>query len=193
MKIRPTARTGGVVVELRRGESQFPTTFSGQAPPPLPAFKLKSILVPVDFSDCSIKALQYAIPFAKQFHAELSLLYVVQRYAQIPEMARVDVESAQDGEKRLEELRRSVLNAVPVKTFLRTGEADAEIISLAKESGIDLIIISTHGRTGLAHVLLGSTAERIVRRAPCPVLVVRESEREFVANEPGLASKTTNS
>jgi nucleotide-binding universal stress UspA family protein len=91
------------------------------------------------------------------------------------------------GKKQLETLRRTIDAEIPSKTLLRVGSPQVEIINAAKESGIDVIILSTHGRTGLAHVFLGSTAERVVRHAGCPVLIVREEEHEFVASRPGKA------
>jgi len=72
--------------------------------------------------------------------------------------------------------------SIPVKTLVRVGEATTGIIETAKELGIDLIILSTHGRKGMARLFLGSTAEQVVRRAPCPVLIVRENEREFLGD-----------
>jgi nucleotide-binding universal stress UspA family protein len=69
---------------------------------------------------------------------------------------------------------------VPVNTILRAGPAAAEIVRAARDFGSDLIVLSTNGHTGLARVILGSTAEQVVRLAPCPVLVVREKEKEFV-------------
>ena len=189
MKFKPSHKPGGVVVELGPTEVQLPVTSSGSAMSPLPVFKLKKILVPVDFSDCSNKALQYAIPFAKQFDAELTLLHVVQPYLPVPEIPMVDVELVQrqireSGKKELEALQRTVADKVSSETALRQGSPYVEIIKAAKELGIDLIILATHGRTGLAHVFLGSTAERVVRHAGCPVLVVRESERDFVPTKP---------
>jgi len=136
--------------------------------------------VPVDFSDCSKKALQYAIPFATQFDAELTLLHVVQPYPAVPEMAPVDVETIQDGRRELEALRKTIGDAVRSATSLCTGEPHLEIARVASELGIDLIILSTHGHKGLARMFLGSTTEKVVRHAPCPVLIVRESERDFV-------------
>jgi universal stress protein A len=185
MKFKPSNKPGGVVVELGPKEAQLPGTLSEQAMSPLPTFKLKKILVPVDFSDCSNKALQYAIPFAKQFDAELILLHVVQPYVPVPEMPAIDIgllqrQIRESGEKELETLQRTVADEIPSETALRAGTPYVKIINAAKELGIDLIILATHGRTGLAHVFLGSTAERVVRHAGCPVLVVRESERDFV-------------
>ena len=86
MKFKPTNKPGGVVVELGPKEAQLPVTSAERETAALPVFKLKKILVPVDFSDCSNKALQYAIPFAKQFDAELTLLHVVQPYLPVPEI-----------------------------------------------------------------------------------------------------------
>ena len=90
----------------------------------------------------------------------------------------------ESGKKELETLQRTVADNVSSETALRQGSPYVEIIKAAKELGIDLIILATHGRTGLAHVFLGSTAERVVRHAGCPVLVVRESERDFVPTKP---------
>jgi nucleotide-binding universal stress UspA family protein len=166
---------GGVAVELGPEETRF-TVLQG----PLPAFRLKKIMVPVDFSECSNKAIQYAVPFAKQFGAEVVLLHLVEPYPQVPEMAPIDIENLQDAKKQMEACRRASCS-ISVKTLVRVGEATTGIIEAAKELDIDLIILSTHGRTGVARVFLGSTAERVVRLAPCPVLVVRERERDFVA------------
>jgi universal stress protein A len=176
MKIKPTSRDGGVLLELGPQESQLPV----QEPSTAPVFKLQKILVPVDFSDCSKKALRYAIPFAREFGAELALIHVVEPYPSIPEMGPVEVETLRDGRSALEDLRRTIGEATPVKALLRTGAPSTEIVECARELGTDLIIISTHGHKGLTRMFLGSTAEKVVRYAPCPVLIVRESEREFV-------------
>ena len=110
MKIKPTSKEGGVLVELGPQESQLPSPGAASA-----VFKLKKILVPLDFSDCSKKALQYAIPFAKQFGAELELVHVVEPYASIPEMGPVDVETLVDGRTALDAIRRTVREKVPVR------------------------------------------------------------------------------
>jgi len=180
MKIKPSNEPGKVIVELGPREAQLPPLSSGTMEKALPAFQIKKILVPVDFSDCSKKALQYAIPLARQFGAELTLLHVVQPYPPMPEMGPVDVETIQDAHEQLATFRGAVGDVVPSNTIVRTGSAHVEIIDAAKEFDIDLIVLSTHGRTGLEHVLLGSTAEKVVRHAGCPVLVVREHEREFI-------------
>lgn len=178
MKIKPGTKKGGVLVELGPDEIEIPAWPAAKAP----IFKLQRILVPVDFSDCSSKALQYAVPFAKQFGAALILLHVVEPYPAVPEMAPYDVEIVQDGRATLEKLRKSIDEAVHVKTLLRTGAAHTEIAYAAEDLEVDLIIISTHGRRGLTRLMLGSTAEKVLRYAPCPVLIVREREHEFVAD-----------
>ena len=180
MRVKPASKNGGVFVELGPMEQQLPAEAQTQ-------FKLKKILVPVDFSDCSIKALEYAIPFAKQFDAELVLLNVIEPYPPVPQMELVDVEMIQDSLRDLETLREEVGDDILCRSDVRTGIPHVEIVQEAKQNGIDLIILATHGYKGLSHVFLGSTAEKVVRNAPCPVLTVRQSEREFVS--PQNASK----
>lgn len=149
-------------------------------------FQLKKILVPIDFSDCSRKALMYAFPLARQFGASLTLLHVVYANYAYGEYAGCDFKQLEsqlleNGRKDLAEFaKREVAGPVSCATDVRAGRAADEIVLAAREDGVDLVIISTHGRTGLAHVFLGSTAEEVVRRAPCPVLTVREREHEFI-------------
>lgn len=152
------------------------------------AITLHKILVPIDFSEHSKKALHYAVPFARQFHARIDLLYVVEptiypadfSFGQIG-MPNVENELRIKGEQELQELiRTEVKGTVQSEAFVKVGLPFVEVVSFAKEEGIDLIIVATHGHTGVEHVLFGSTAEKIVRKAPCPVLVVRSDERDFV-------------
>jgi len=151
------------------------------AAPSVSLFKLKKILVPVDFSDCSDKALQYAIAFAKQFDAEVTLLHVVEPYPVTPEAYTLNMIPGRYRKEDLEALASIAHDSVQCATVLRSGTPHAEIVRLAKELSIDLLILSTHGRTGLARAIVGSTTEQVVRHAPCPVLVVRQKEQEFVA------------
>jgi nucleotide-binding universal stress UspA family protein len=166
-----------------------PTVNSARQPAEQSVFQLQKILVPVDFSPCSQKALDYALPFAKQFGAELILLHVIEPVVVIPVtevLPDSDLmnESAASVKQSLEELRAKLGQHLAVRTLIRTGNPHLEIVDVAKELGIDLVILSTHGRTGLEHVLMGSTAERVVRRIGCPVLVVREYEHEFIRVNP---------
>ena len=148
---------------------------------------IRSILVPVDFSPESEKALAYALPFARQFGAKLTVLHVVEPTAtpdfltSFPLVIDNDKLMA-DCKKHLERVVKDL--AIEPKfmetTLVRYGRAFHEITQAARSLKTDLIIISTHGYSGLKHTLLGSTAERVVQHAPCPVLVVRPREREFV-------------
>jgi len=190
MKIKLNDKEGGVIVKLGPNEPQLTPVNSGEGEALLPLFQLSRILVPLDFSDCSKKALDYAIPFARQFGAELTLLHVVKPYPPIAEMGPVDPETLQDEQTNLEALRGVVGTAVPAKTFVRVGDPDVEIIQAAKDHRIDLIILSTHGRRGLNRLLLGSTAEKVVRQAGCPVLIVRENEHDFIVS--GSTNMTEN-
>jgi len=196
MKVKPKRKSDGVLMELKRNEAMVPGATPAATNEPLPVFKLRRILVPVDFSDCSKKALQYAVPFARQFEATLVLLHVVQPYLPVPEMGTVDValmetQMRAGGVKGLAAMKESLAGEVPVETELRVGNPQIEITRAVRDLGADMIILSTHGRSGLAHIFMGSVAERVVRHSPCPVLVVREREHEFV--EPRAAAAAANS
>lgn len=151
-------------------------------------FDLNRILVPIDFSDHSRKALRYAIPFAEQFDASIDLIYVVEptvypadfSFGQVGFPAIEDELRKRGGEELDELIEHEIGKRLKAKRVVRTGKAFYEILLYAKEEKIDLIIIATHGHTGIEHVLFGSTAEKVVRKAPCPVLVVRSGEREFI-------------
>lgn len=187
-------------MKLGRDESRIRDTAPAPAPSTLPVFQLKRILVPVDFSECASKALEYALPFARQFGATLLVTHVIQPYIPIPEMTGVDVElieaqMREAAERELKVVCKALSSDVTSEQVLRIGHPQTEIVRAAKELNADLIIVSTHGRSGLAHVFLGSTAERVIRHAGCPVLVVRENEREFVkapaaAKTPSTAGTT---
>src|SRR5436190_2528440 len=168
---------GGVAVELGPEETRFEV-----AQAPLPILKLKKILVPVDFSECSKKALQYAVPFAKQFGAELVLLHMIEPTIRWTEVGPIEpLVEHHDVRPDIEALKRTVDDSVPVRTLVETGLAPNGIVDAAKALDVDLIIISTYGYTGVNRLLLGSTTELVVRGAPCPVLVVRGREHEFLA------------
>jgi universal stress protein A len=152
-----------------------------------PRLQLQSILVPTAFSAPSLKALRYAAALAAQFGAKLTLLNVVEPIGPTPDFAYnplvLDNETvtatAKEQLQRLLE-RQGIDVALVENTLVRHGVPFNEISGAASKVKADLIVIATHGYTGLKHVFLGSTAERVVRHAPCPVLVVREGEREFL-------------
>lgn len=142
---------------------------------------IRRILAPTDFSDSSAPAVRYAAEMAEKFAAELVLLHVVQDLALVlPDAVMPTPMPTADLTHLIETGRTALANQVAAlglarlnpKTEVRVGSPYAEIDATAKEVGADLICISTHGRTGLAHLLLGSVAEKVVRRAPCPVLIV---------------------
>lgn len=182
MKIKPDGKNGGVIMELSPSESQLPVMPSAQWLRPHPAFRLKRILVPVDFSPCSRKALQYAIPFVQESGGELFLVHVVEPYYVTGELGvnfnELQADAEKSAKKHLEALQKTVKHGCRIA--VRTGNPAQEIIQEAKASGADMIVISTHGRSGFSHLFMGSVAERVVQHASCPVLVVRESEREFI-------------
>lgn len=154
-------------------------------------FELERILVPVDFSDCSKKALQYAIPFASQFRAEMVFLHVLTvHYTAGWEFEVAGYDPLIEGdlqknvEKRLAALIQETVPAdISTKIEMRHGSPAIEIVNAAKEQDVSLIVMSTHGHTGRVHAFIGSVASDVTRLAPCPVLVVREHEHEFVPTE----------
>jgi nucleotide-binding universal stress UspA family protein len=145
----------------------------------------RKILVPVDFSDCSTKGLDHAKALAREFKAKLILLHSIalQYYVASDEYARYDLPRLleQIDEAAKQQMRDLVQqtnwNGVEVETSIEIGHAGQQICAEATERNAGLIAISTHGRTGFKHVLLGSTAEYVVRHASCPVLVVPSRER----------------
>jgi universal stress protein A len=146
--------------------------------------KLKSILVPIDFSKTSQKALEYAVPLAKQFGAKITMLHVIE-----PAPYSVDLTYLPMGEdfpiksleKELNALAKNTIEPQLLKeVIVRVGTAFEVITNVACDCKADVIVITTHGHTGLKHMFMGSTAERVVRHAPCPVFVVRKCEHEFV-------------
>ncbi len=187
MKAKPTKHSGGVVLELNRRDEPLMAAASSSAT--MSPFRLKRILVPTDFSDCAKKALQYAIPLAKEHEAAITLLYVVPTNYASGEYGGIDYASLEadmraSGDKQLSALAvDEVRGEVSADTLIRTGSAAAEIINVARSLPADLIVVSTHGRTGLKHVFLGSVTEHVIRHAPCPVLVVREREHEFLRHD----------
>ncbi|MEO6785796.1 MAG: universal stress protein [Chthoniobacteraceae bacterium] len=148
-------------------------------------FHIGKILVPVDFSEHSHKALRYALAFATQFDAEVTLVHIVEQMVypgdwMYPPLAVTDF-AVEKREQMIERLRAlDAGSGVKTQHVVRLGRAWQEVIEIAQEQKADMIILATHGYTGLKHVLLGSVAEKIVRHAPCPVLSVRPEERDFL-------------
>jgi nucleotide-binding universal stress UspA family protein len=153
----------------------------------------KRILVPTDFSETSDAAFEYARRLAARFHATLRLLHVVDDVIVAgplsPECEGYTRAGSPTGEELLQEVReqlalrirqadRAGLSAAADATF---GQATRTIVNYASNTGCDLIVMGTHGRTGLAHALMGSVAEHVVRTARCPVLTVRSAPNAAAA------------
>ncbi len=148
---------------------------------------ISQIVCAVDFSDYSRHALDYAVYMAEVFEAELKLVHVVElpflpsySLAGVPDLSMPVDEIEAGARGQLQELLDQVRqDHERVEGEVRTGSAFLEIITCARETGADLIIVGTHGRTGLRHMIMGSVAEKVVRKAPCPVLSVRHPDHEF--------------
>jgi universal stress protein A len=146
------------------------------------------ILVPTDFSRPSEQALAYARSLAQRFGASLHLLHVVNRPLLAEGLAAeafID-ESSDMVEVAQQRLRKQAPDAASANVVF--GYAAKSIVQHASQLGVDLIVMGSHGRTGIAHILLGSVAEAVVRTAPCPVLTVRDPVKapERVATASGL-------
>jgi len=166
-----------------------PTQITQERAGKTPTLKVKKILVPMDFSNLSKDALPWATFLAAQFKAEVVLLHVVEKFPIDYLMGReltshTIVPLMKQAETNLERATTDLAKAFDLKmsAVVRAGKPYAEICEAAKVLEADLIVLTTHGYTGLKHVWLGSTAERVVRHALCPVLVVR-------AKNPGAGDK----
>ena len=149
--------------------------------------RLTTILVPSDFSECSDAALRYGLELARRFDARLHLLHVVQDPLTQPWAAEgFSAPLFEAVEKWQREAKARLAAAIPLSDVGRVTVSAtvawpyAEILRYAAANDVDLIVMGTHGRSGVSHMLLGSIAERVVRHAPCPVLTVRHPQREFV-------------
>ena len=143
----------------------------------------RKILCPVDFSDLSLNALKFAVELAAQFQAELHLLHAFEGYDAISLNPEVALTPMPEWLIKLRQLSHEKLDALPSSDLAarcpsivrahREGPAIHEILDYATLNNIDLIVLATHGRTGLKHLLMGSVAENVVRSATCPVLTIR--------------------
>ncbi len=154
---------------------------------------LKRILVPIDFSEHSAKAVRYGTELTAKFGADLHLLHAVETttimygegtgmygdstlYFSPESLAEVEAAAV----KQLDDLKIDLADDLQVIRTVLHGHPFVEIVRYAKDNDIDLIVVGTHGRGAIAHMLIGSVAEKVVRKAPCPVLVVRDEEHDFV-------------
>jgi nucleotide-binding universal stress UspA family protein len=150
--------------------------------------EIKSILFPTDFSEYSNHALKYAVALAESFKAKLVVLHVCEHpiagsgieayHFAIPEYV-LDLEQRE--RKALDALVGQLRDKhLDIESVFIIGRAYHEIVKTAKEREVDVITMATHGSKGISHLVFGSTAEKVVRLAPCPVLTVKHPEHDFV-------------
>ncbi|MCF3096941.1 universal stress protein [Aeromonas australiensis] len=140
---------------------------------------IKTLLCPVDFSQMSQAVLDYAVFMAQSHQAQLKLIHVVDQlhgFDSYKILHMTAVEITHEMERQARSQLKELITGLPVAaTFdIRFGRAADEIIIQAKEDEVELIVMGSHGRSGISHLLVGSVAESVVRHAPCPVLVVRQ-------------------
>jgi len=158
---------------------------------------ITNILVPVDFSPHAEHAFTYATTLAERFGAKLALLYVVDdsfatggwsSEIYVPNVPELMENLIADADRRLATLKASAAAlGLTAETAVIRGRPAHAIVEHAQNGGFDLIVMGTHGRTGMAHVVMGSVAERVLRKAPCPVLTVRGTEAVEVSAKPEAA------
>ena len=145
--------------------------------------EIRSILLPTDFSECANYALSYAASFARQAGASILCVHVIEPvvptvgYTGMAEplpIADISDQLEDSAERELPKIAEcEECEGLEVEEVIAHGDAASEIVRVARERSVDLIVISSHGRTGLGRLLFGSTTESVVRHAPCPVLVVK--------------------
>jgi nucleotide-binding universal stress UspA family protein len=146
--------------------------------------EFERILFPTDFSESAENALRYAISLAKKYGSKLYVVHVVEPFTYTTDFGidysaqYKDLEAS--AKKLLDEIVVSIKgNNIAVEGAVLSGEPFVEIIKHVKQKHIDLIVMATHGRTGIEHMLLGSVAEKVVRKSPCPVLTIKKTGQTF--------------
>lgn len=146
-------------------------------------FNIKNILLPTDFSNTSLSAADYAVELAVKYGAKIHLLHVLEKTPPILAIRSFDLSQEkimksfeEEGKKQLEnaaiKIKRGKTENFELELVLKKGIDYEQIVKYSKDHKIDIIVIATHGRTGLLHTLLGSVAEKVIRYAKCPVLVI---------------------
>ncbi|HHT9159978.1 MAG: universal stress protein [Planctomycetota bacterium] len=148
--------------------------------------KLKKILCPIDFSACSIHALSYAIDLSIKNKASLYLIYVMETHVNDARDILKQIDLLLD-DTQIDNLKIRLISLIPdniqksitIETIVVKGIPYVEIVKTSKDKQIDLIVMGTHGRTGLEHILIGSVAQRVIQKAPCPVFSIRLPRQIF--------------
>ncbi|MFQ1879728.1 universal stress protein [Aeromonas veronii] len=140
---------------------------------------IKTLLCPVDFSQMSRAVLDYAVFMAQSHQAQLKLIHVVDQLHgfdsyKILHMTAIEITHEMELQARTQLKELVATLPIPATFDIRFGRAADEIVIQAKEDEVELIVMGSHGRSGISHLLVGSVAESVVRHAPCPVLVVRQ-------------------
>jgi nucleotide-binding universal stress UspA family protein len=150
-------------------------------------FNIKNILLPTDFSNLSLSAANYAVDIARQYNAKIHFLNVLEKTPPILAIRSLDLSEEkivksieEDAQNSLKQSLKRIKNeaGVEIVPVIKKGIDFEAIIKYCEENNIDLIVIATHGRTGILHTLLGSVAEKVIRYAKCPVLVITPTENE---------------
>lgn len=150
---------------------------------------IKRIAVPIDFSDNCLDALQAGCELAATYESELYLVHVAEPWIAVA-MSSSEPYPTKRFEEALTDVSVPAVHGVAVHRSVRVGETVKEMLKFLTEKEIDLVVMGSHGRTGLSHVLLGSIAEAIVRRAPCPVLIVRPRPGSKAASTTAAKDRT---
>ncbi|MFI5305005.1 MAG: universal stress protein [Nitrospiria bacterium] len=153
----------------------------------IPDFEIKRILVPTDFSECSRKALDFACSLAKNYQSKVLILHVIEASVYSLDSSLIPPGDPFGLRQKLSEMVDQAVSlleekGIPAEGECITGVPAIEIIRAVFDKQADLIVMGTHGRTGLAHILLGSTAERVIQRAQCPVMTIKADKKAAEAN-----------
>jgi universal stress protein A len=148
----------------------------------IPVLEIKRILVPTDFSDCSRTAIVYATALATIYQAKIFLLHVIETSVYSLDTSLIPPGDPFGLREKLVEMTEKEVALLKGRGFDVNGDCviglpAIEIVRAVQEKKADLVVMGTHGRTGLSHILLGSTAERVIQRAPCPVLTVKAEKK----------------
>lgn len=149
---------------------------------------IKRILCPTDFSEASKNAIRYTNEFARTMNADVIFIHVVEPRPITTDMSVAYIPIETDLEKAAEEdlitlLEEEKDKGIAAKKIVLVGQPAETIIEQSKANDVDLIILGSHGRAGLTRLLMGSVAEAVLRKAPCPVLIVKAEEKEFIKEE----------
>ncbi len=145
------------------------------------------ILVPIDFSEYTPDILKYATEIAERFNATIHLIHVIpnmdyftpyESFMAAENMVAVQKGIESEVQRDLDETAKGI-SGIPVVKAVRMGVSFVEIVDYVRTEGIELVIMATHGRGGLEHIIIGSVAEKVVRKSPCPVLTVRPAKRQL--------------